>query len=63
MVAYRVGISKRHLYGLEVGYRAPSKVVARRLWMVLDLPMDEAQALLAEAVGDAGLSRHDPLAS
>jgi transcriptional regulator with XRE-family HTH domain len=56
-VARRVGISVNHLYKLERGERAPSLVVARALIVVLDLPLDVAQALVDEARADAGLSR------
>jgi ribosome-binding protein aMBF1 (putative translation factor) len=62
-VAAEVGVSDRTVRGLERPDRAPSKVVARRLWVALELSMDEAQSLLDEAIGDAGLSRTDRLAS
>ncbi len=56
-VARRAGISVNHLYKLERGQRAPSLVVARALIVVLDLPIDVAQALVDEARLNVGLSR------
>lgn len=56
-VARKVGISVPHLYKLERGDRAPSLVVARALIVVLDLPIDVAQALVDEARAGVGLSR------
>jgi DNA-binding XRE family transcriptional regulator len=56
-VARKVGISVHHLYKLERGERAPSLVVARALIVVLDLPLDVAQALVDESRVNAGLSR------
>lgn len=56
-VARNVGVGVDHLYDLERGRRAPSKRVARALWMVLDLSMEEAEALIAESVGEPGWGR------
>lgn len=56
-VARQVGISEGHLLRLERAERAPSKPVARALWVALDLTMDEAEALIAESVGGVGRGR------
>ncbi len=56
-VARKAGISIGHLYDLERGRRRPSLVVARALIVVLDLPIDVAQALVEESAADAGQSR------
>ncbi len=56
VVARQVGISAAHLAKLERGERAPSLVVARALIVVLDLPLDVAQALVDESVTDSGRS-------
>lgn len=56
-VARQVGISTSHVYGLEQGRRAPSKAVARALWVALELGPEEAEALIAQSVGDAGWGR------
>jgi transcriptional regulator with XRE-family HTH domain len=55
--ARRAGISATFLRALERGDRAPSLHTARALITTLDLSLDEAEALVAEAVPDAGRSR------
>lgn len=57
VVAEAVGISRAHVLRLEQGERCPSTVVARALADHLRLPVDTADALVAEAVPDAGRSR------
>jgi DNA-binding XRE family transcriptional regulator len=57
VVAEAAGISRKHLLRLEQGERCPSTVVARALADHLRLDPDTADALMAEAVPDAGRSR------
>jgi ribosome-binding protein aMBF1 (putative translation factor) len=56
-VAEQAGISASHVWSLESGRRAPSQAVARALLVILDLSLDEAEALVAEAQPDVGWSR------
>lgn len=57
VTARSAGISLAFLRALERGDRAPSLHTARALIVTLDLSLDEAQALVDEAVPDAGRSR------
>lgn len=57
VVAACVGIGRSHLLRLEEGERCPSTVVARALADHYRLDPDAANALMAEAVPDAGRSR------
>jgi transcriptional regulator with XRE-family HTH domain len=57
VVARVVGVSRAHVLRLEQGERCPSTVVARALADHLRLDPDAADALMAEAVPDAGRSR------
>lgn len=57
VVAEAAGIGVSHLLRLEQGERRPSTVVARALADHLRMDPDAADALMAEAVPDAGRSR------
>lgn len=57
VVAEAVGVSRAHVLRLEEGERCPSTVVARALADHLRMDPDAADALMAEAVPDAGRSR------